>query len=147
MTTKTVPLTLVIILSIVLSVGQFFIPSFGKNKSILMTYLPAIIRVLLFIYIVQLSMLVHKLAVAYSSTEGEINVPGLFYVPFIGFIKSNDVYAYINTTHTNTNTNTNTSPTLKKSTGLTAQIIYLIIMVLIFFIKTIQKWQLHQFFI
>ena len=119
MSNNTLPLVLVIILSIVLSVGQFFIPSFGKNK-----YLPTIIRVLLFIYIVQLSAIVHELAHAYTALNGEVQIPGLFYVPFIGFIKSNDVRTSIR----------NKSDMFKTSiAGFIAQIIYLILMGLIFF--------------
>jgi hypothetical protein len=119
MSANTLPLVLVIILSILLSVGQFFIPSFGKNK-----YISVIIRIFLFIYIVQLSTIVHELTHAYIGLNGEVNIPGLFYVPFIGFIKSNDVRTSIS----------NKSDMFKTSiAGFIAHIIYLILMGLIFF--------------
>ncbi len=115
------PLVYIIIISILLCIFPYVLPSFYKYN-----YIKSIIKILLFIYIVQLSAIVHELAHTISSgIKSRINIPKLYYIPFIGFKSSMNVY----TQHLEIPKNI----FITSISGFITQFIYLLIMTLIFF--------------
>ncbi len=121
------PLIYVIIMSIVLCLTQYYVPPFLPSLNNY-KYIKIIISILLFLYIVQLSAIVHELAHALTSKNGKVNIPKLYYIPFIGYIEANNV----NTSY-EISKNTPNNEFIVSIAGFFTQFCYLFIMGIIFF--------------
>ncbi len=124
------PLAYVIVVSVLLGMIPYILPSFSFIKNLFIfeknDYIITIIKIIAFIYIVQLSALVHELSHSVSSgVISKVNIPKKYYIPIFGFGSAMDVYTeYYEEVKNNFVTSIS---------GFISQIIYLLIMALIFF--------------
>ncbi len=125
------PLVYVIVVSVLLVILPYILPllSFIKKNLIIFEkkkYIITIIKIIVFIYIVQLSALVHELSHSISSgVISKVNIPEKYYIPIIGFGSAMDVYTQYYEKVKNI--------FATSISGFISQIIYLLIMALIFF--------------
>ncbi len=120
------PLIHVIIISTLICLTQYYGPL--SNYSFKNSITKLAVQLVLFGYIVQMSSIVHELGHAFFfGGQSEIYIPDVFYIPYIGYM---DISG---------STSPDNDPSLRKNylrgamAGFVSQIIYLVVMGLIFF--------------